>query len=470
MLHSLSSNSPTTKKSANSQSSDSGNKKPLKCPKNIWLSPTVLVWLCRILVGGTFIVSGVAKSIDLWGFIYKINQYLATWQMPMPTGVVFAGAAALASVEFLLGFLLITGSYKRTCAWCLGVVMAFMLPLTLYIAIANPVPDCGCFGDMLIISNSATFIKNVVLTVMVVYLIVKNASVAGLFTTYSQWLVAVLAIIYIIVVASFGYNIQPLIDFRPYPVGTPLGKYARTTGDDDIPAYTFIYEKNGVKQTFSEDSLPDDSWTFVDRIETQPAEPANASAFDGMITVYDEDEVEATSEAITDEGEEILLLIPDMHNLDVSSTYLINEINRYVTSRGGTMTAIIATDKEGIDIWRDLSLADYPIYTSEDTSIKEIARGNIAIVYLRDGVIQWKRSLNSIDTELFEHPNKRTLSSLNYSGTTIMLILTLSFLGLEFILWILDRSGRAVKLHFTRKNQKKLVNLHNGNGKAAPHN
>jgi hypothetical protein len=182
-----------------------------------------------------------------------------------------------------------------------------------------------------------------------------------------------------------------------------------------------------------------------------------------MITVYDEDESEATSEAITDEGEEILLLIPDMHDLDVSSTYLINEINRYISSRGGTMVAIIATNKEGIDIWRDLSLADYPIYTSEDTSIKEIARGNIAIVYLRDGIIQWKRSLSSIDAEQFEHSNKNTLSSLNYSGQMIMLILTLAFLGLEFILWILDRSGRAVKLHFTRKNQKKSVNLHIGN-------
>jgi uncharacterized membrane protein YphA (DoxX/SURF4 family) len=420
--------------------------------------------MCRILVGGAFIVSGVAKSIDLWGFIYKINQYLATWQIPMPTGVVFAVAAALSLAEFLLGFLLITGSYKRTCAWCIGAIMAFMLPLTLYIAIANPVPDCGCFGDMLVISNTATFIKNVVLSLLVAYLIVKNSSVPGLFTAYSQWLVAFIATIYIIFIELFGYNIQPLIDFRPYPVGTPLGKYARATGEDDIPEYTFIYEKDGVKQIFTEDSLPDDSWTFVDRTETKPTEKSSDSlTFDGMITVYDEDESEATSEAITDEGEEILLLIPDMHDLDVSSTYLINEINRYISSRGGTMVAIIATNKEGIDIWRDLSLADYPIYTSEDTSIKEIARGNIAIVYLRDGIIQWKRSLSSIDAEQFEHSNKNTLSSLNYSGQMIMLILTLAFLGLEFILWILDRSGRAVKLHFTRKNQKKSVNLHIGN-------
>ena len=50
---------------------------------------TILVWICRIIVGSTFVVSGISKTIDLWGFVYKIDQYLAVWQMPMPHGVVF---------------------------------------------------------------------------------------------------------------------------------------------------------------------------------------------------------------------------------------------------------------------------------------------------------------------------------------------------------------------------------------------
>lgn len=174
-----------------------------------------------------------------------------------------------------------------------------------------------------------------------------------------------------------------------------------------------------------------------------------------MITVYDENGDDATADAISAEGEEILLLIPDLHGIDVSSTYLINEIDRHINSRGGTMAAIIAADSEGVDMWRDLSMASYPIYTSEDTSIKEIARGSIAVVYLSDGIIRWKRTLSSIDSEIFEHPGPDTLASLGFSGKTIMLTLTMFFYGLELFLWILDRSGRAVKLHFTRRNQKK---------------
>ncbi|WP_295728148.1 BT_3928 family protein [uncultured Muribaculum sp.] len=416
---------------------------------------TFPVWLCRVVVGVTFVISGLAKTIDLWGFIYKIEQYLAVWQIPVPHGVVFTVATTLAASEFLLGFLLLTGSYKRTCSWLIGLMMAGMLPLTLYIAIANPVADCGCFGDMWVISNTATFIKNVVLTILIIYLIVNNSKVSGLFTTYSQWLVAVIAIIYILVIAIFGYNIQPLVDFRSYPTGTPLGLYAQGGMSDDDPTYVFVYEKDGVAREFSEDSIPDDSWTFVDRIEATPGAEPDQNRYDGMITVYDTDGNEATAEAIGSTGEEVLLLIPDMANTDISSTYLINEINRHVNSRGGRMAAIIASDNEGIDMWRDLSMASYPIFTSEDTSIKEIARGNIAVVYLRDGVIQWKRTLNSIDSEIFDKPEPDTLPSLGFSGKTIMWTLSLFFLGLELFLWILDRSGRAVKLHFSRMNQKK---------------
>lgn len=423
--------------------------------RHILTDRTFLVWVCRIAVGVTFVMSGLAKTIDLWGFIYKIEQYLAVWQIPVPQGVVFTVATTLAASEFLLGFLLLTGSYKRTCAWLIGLMMAGMLPLTLYIAIANPVADCGCFGDMWVISNTATFIKNVVLTLLVIYLIVNNAKVSGLFTTYSQWLVAVIAIIYILIIAIFGYNIQPLIDFRPYPTGTPLGLYAQGASDDDEPTYVFVYEKDGLTEEFSEDSIPDDSWTFVDRKEIRSGSETAHERYDGMITVYDTDGNEATAEAISPTEEEILLLIPDMANTDISSTYLINEINRHINSRGGRMAAIIASDSEGIEMWRDLSMASYPIFTSEDTSIKEIARGNIAIVYLRDGVIQWKRTLNSIDSEIFDNPGPETLISLGFSGKTIMWTLSLFFLGLELFLWILDRSGRAVKLHFSRMNQKK---------------
>lgn len=169
-----------------------------------------IVWTFRILVGAVFIVSGTTKMIDVWGFIYKIEQYLNVWSWPQPRSLVLVVAMGLSAVEFLTGWFLITGCYKRTCVWIMSLTMLGMLPLTFYIAVANPVSDCGCFGDFLLISNTATFIKNVVISAMLVYLLFHNRGVDGLFSAYSQWLVGFVALIYIIVIGLFGYNIQPL--------------------------------------------------------------------------------------------------------------------------------------------------------------------------------------------------------------------------------------------------------------------
>lgn len=285
------------------------------------------VWLFRILTGATFIVSGLSKMIDVWGFVYKIEQYLAVWEMPQPRSLVLAVAMALSGIEFLLGFFMATGCYKRTSAWLMSLIMLGMLPLTLYIWIADPVSDCGCFGDFLVISNFATFLKNVALAAMLVYLLFNNHKVSGMFTAYSQWLVAFVAFLYILAIGLFGYHVQPLIDFRPYKVGTPL------LGDDS-PAdaeeqFVFIYEKGGERHEFGEDELPDSTWTFVDRKEA-----GNMARDERAFAVFDGDD-DVTAEVLAPDSLQVLLLIPELDNIDVSSTYLINEMNRYVESRGG---------------------------------------------------------------------------------------------------------------------------------------
>lgn len=407
-----------------------------------------IVWICRLLVGATFIFSGLTKMIDVWGFIYKIEQYLAVWDMPQPRSLVLAVAMGLSGAEFMLGCFMATGCYKRTAAWLMTLIMLGMLPLTLYILIADPVSDCGCFGDFLIISNLATFLKNVALMIMLVYLLFNNHKVDGLFTSYSQWLVAFVSFLYIISIGLFGYHVQPLVDFRPYKVGTTL-LAGDGSGDADEEKFTFVYEKDGVQKEFGEDELPDSTWSFVDRrlVEGTAGDERAFAVFDG-----DED---VTAEVLAPDSIHVLLLIPGLEDIDVSSTYLINEMNRYVNSRGGRMTGIIGADDDGIDFWRDISMASYGLYSAEDTAIKELARGNVAVVYLKNGVIVWKRSLNSIDSDTFASPDDYTLDRLAYSGMGYFWLLTFLFVGVELFLWGIDRSGRAVKLHLTRRNRKK---------------
>ena len=111
------------------------------------------IWVLRLALGAVFILSGFVKLVDLWGFVFKIEEYLAVWNLMQPRTIVLVVALLLSGYEFVLGALLAMGCYKRSAPWGLGLMMAFMLPLTLYLWIADPVSDCGCFGDFWKLSN-----------------------------------------------------------------------------------------------------------------------------------------------------------------------------------------------------------------------------------------------------------------------------------------------------------------------------
>lgn len=128
-----------------------------------------IVVLCRLVVGAVFVFSGFVKGIDPWGSFYKFSEYFATFGMQGMENVALFGAFAVAVVEFVLGVSVLLGAFRRGGVLLTGMMMLVMLPLTLYLALTDVVPDCGCFGDAVVISNWATFWKNVVLTLMIAF-------------------------------------------------------------------------------------------------------------------------------------------------------------------------------------------------------------------------------------------------------------------------------------------------------------
>ncbi|MCM1028698.1 MAG: hypothetical protein NC484_03695 [Alloprevotella sp.] len=318
-----------------------------------------------------------------------------------------------------------------------------MLPLTLYIYIENPVSDCGCFGDFWVISNAATFWKNLAITGAVIFLWRYNSRLQPLFTPYSQWIVITLLGAYLLIVGLYGYNIQPMIDFRSFPVGSSLIIEDDTDDDDDIQDVTFIYEKGAIRKEFTIDSLPDSTWTFIESNE-HPEENWPKTE----LAVYNTDGIDATADAIRPEGDEIILVIPQPARAEISWTYFLNELQEFMAERGGDMAAFIAGGPDVADYWADIAMASYPVYTAESTTLKELARGNMSLVYLHDGRVVWKRSMAMIDTTtadamLFEGNN--SLAEMAHDGPSIFRWLSALLIFLLFILYIFDSTGRMIK-------------------------
>ena len=406
----------------------------------------IYVWILRLLVGSIFILSGTTKLIDLWGFIYKIEQYFFTWGVIEPRSIVFIGALCISAFEFIMGALLLVGSFKRTSSWSLLALMCVMLPFSLYVAIANPVDDCGCFGDFMKLSNSSTFIKNIIITIFLIYLSFNNHKVKGVFNRYIQWIQIFIYISYALIIGLIGYNTQPLVDFRGYKTGTSI--YPSSNDNYEI---SFIYERNGIQEHFNINNLPDSTWTFIERIENSKSNTNN------NLVVTDEFGDDITSEIISDYGEQLLLLIPEIDRADISYTYLINEINQKINARGGNMIGLLSTNQHGIDYWKDISMADYDIYAIEDTDIKEIARGNIALVYLIDGKIQWKRTLSSIDASLFMNEQEEDAFNAHYINNHMQFfVITIVHVVALVLLLLIDYFRLIVKQFLFRKTRKRV--------------
>lgn len=353
-----------------------------------------LVMCLRLVVGGMFVFSGFVKAIDPWGSYYKLVEYANVLGLDTLSGLSLFGAFALATFEFVLGVMLVTGSCRKVAPLCATVFMLVMTPLTLWLAITNAVDNCGCFGDFVVLSNWATLGKNVVLLAGCVCQLVVNKRVKSVFGPAVQWMVITLSFAYAMTISFNGYLTQPLLDFRPYKTGTQLKSQATSSNGSD---YVFIYEKDGLTREFVIDSVPDDDsgWTYVDRREVKkestPSQGQSIAAWDG------DDDV---SDSLLSHDKLLLILLPDIGKVSVANTFRINELQAYADQCGASVAALTSgTDVEIVE-WNDLAMAHYPIFKCDDSEIKTIARGNPAVVYVHEGKIEWKLTLMSIDPEL----------------------------------------------------------------------
>lgn len=344
-----------------------------------------LVWLLRLAVGAVFIFSGFVKAVDPWGFIYKIREYLDVWDISwVSRETVTVVAFTVAAGEFTSGVLLLTGCLRRTVVWFMLLLMAFMLPLTLYIYVFQPVADCGCFGDALVISNAATFYKNVAITLSLVFLVKYNNKVTMIYQPIVQWLVIVVSVVLCLFLSIVGYNVQPLVDFRHYPVGGTLA-------DDSESNVRLIYERDDVRQEFEVDALPDSTWTYVGRTSLESGLASSLAIFDG------DDEV--TADVLDPTAPQLLLMVSDPAQHTKARAGMANALNAYITNQGGSMIGIVAASGDELKTWMSKVEPDYEVYSADDTTIKEIVRGNAGIVYVKDGKIVWKRNLYSLPAD-----------------------------------------------------------------------
>ena len=362
--------------------------------------------ISRILLGLVFIFSGVVKAIDPLGTVYKIEDYLKafggffTELLPMAE----VAAWALIILELLLGVCMVLNIRSQWTAWVSLLFYLVMTPLTLYIALTNPVSDCGCFGDAVVLTNWQTFWKNVVLIILAIVLVACRKHTRQLWSNWMEVVLTVLTIVAAVAFMTWTRLHLPLKDFRPYKVGNHLPTLMEYPDDaePDVYEYSFVYEKDGVEQTFTLENYPkgDSTWTFVrsnSKLIKKGYEPP----------IHDFEIINAEGEDLTWdilESEEpvTLVVMYDLKKADKKQmAKVVNLLGDEAMRQEGDEAGVYILTGSGTDDIINFCL-EYPalsdcICTCDPVTLKTIVRANPGAIVVQNGTVMDKYNLRDRD-------------------------------------------------------------------------
>lgn len=355
----------------------------------------------RLIIGLTFIFSGFVKIIDPVGAGLIVGEYfkiIGIDSLPLLYQII---GMALSGAELLLGISVLLGlRMKVSCKLALGFVLVFTL-ITLFLAIFNPIQECGCFGEALKLTNWQTFYKNIILLVFALILYFqRNNFIPIAPKSWERGFVGVYALL-IILLSIYSYRHLPLIDFMEYKVGTDI--HEKLSMAENISEPTFgtilIYKKNGKVKTFLIDELPDSTWTFVDSKTKQVSSKALPAAIN--FAVSDREGNYITDSLLSIEGKLFITSIPYFDRLsgpDLDKLRLINEkfkekkINHIILT-GSSFWLIDSLNRDSLDI---------EFFYADHKTLLAMNRSNGGLIYLNNATVTAKWSINDMPVDSFD--------------------------------------------------------------------
>ena len=350
----------------------------------------VVVNCCRFLLGAVFVFSGFVKAVDPLGTYYKIQDYLTAFGMLQlyPDILPLGMSVLLAVIEFSVGIHLILGLKRRLTTRATLLIMLLMTPLTLYLALTNPISDCGCFGDAWVLTNWQTFGKNVVLLICAIVLVISPWNIFRFLTKKMEWTLSMYAPIFAFAIACYCLATLPILDFRPYRIGNNIreGMEIPEGAKPTIFDTRFTMERNGVQQVFSVDNYPDSTWTFVSA-ETVVVEKGYEPPIHDFLMEEMETGEDITDDVLDNPDYTFLLVMHRTEEANEGFIDLINELYDYSVEHGYGFYGLSSSSAEAIEQWRDRTGAEYPFCIMDDITLKTMVRSNPGLILIKGGVI-----------------------------------------------------------------------------------
>lgn len=421
--------------------------------------------VCRFVLAATFIFSGYVKAIDPVGTLYKLKDYAAAMSLNglLPDWALVGVAIALGALEFALGVFMLFAVRRHVVSRITLAFMTAMTVLTLWIFVADPVKDCGCFGDALKLTNGETLLKNIVLSACAALVAWRPVDMARFISRSNQWIVRYYTVAYIVITSVYCLYTLPIFDFRPYHVGMNIKQGMEIPEGAEQPEFesTFLLKKNGETREFTLDNYPDSTWEYVDTRTVQTKKGYEPPIHDFALTTCDTGE-DITEQVLTKKGYTFLLVSPRLAVADDSNFGDIDQIYEYAEENGIDFYCVTASANDEIERWRDLTGAEYKFCNADETTLKTMIRSNPGLMLLKDGTIIGKWSHNALpQTDDLTAPLQQLTigKAQNDSTTERLLIVLLTFFLPLSALALADRLWAWSKWIRNKQSNNRIFNL-----------
>ncbi len=359
--------------------------------------------ISRILFGIVFIFSGFVKGIDPWGSTYKFTDYFNAMGLEWMIWAAFPLGVLLAFGEFAIGVAFLFNWWMRLFSWLGLVFMLFFTPLTLWIALKNPVTDCGCFGDALVISNWETFYKNLVIIVLAIIAVKYRNWYSEQVKTKLPAILSILTFVVYFGIVFYSYNHLPVFDFRPFKIGANIPESMITPEDAPQAVYenTFYYKnKNtGKVKKFSEDNYPWKdtlNWEYDNMESVLIQEGYEPPIHDFSIETPEGDNI--IDFFVYDENYVFMLVAYDLNKSETKTQERINTLANWALEKELSFICLTSTLPEESMAFAEANEAPYEFFNCDEITLKTIIRSNPGLVLIKDGTILGKWHYNDIPT------------------------------------------------------------------------
>jgi len=349
--------------------------------------------IARTILGLLFIFSGFVKGVDPIGTTYKIEDYLAAYGMPWFINFSTILSVGLNLVEFLTGIMLLFNIRIKFTTIIASLMMIFFTITTIFDATANIVPDCGCFGDAIKLSNWQTLYKNLTINLFLLVLWCTVKKIRPTFYTGGE--VGIASFFGILFIAFQIYNLcyLPVIDFRDWKVGNKM------TNDEVLPVeYWTVYTNNESYEDTTmlisdipyNDSVWMSNWSFKDtKIIDKNVYPHN-------LMLIDEDGRDETAAVIGLPEPNLFIVSYSIEEMNLKHWDEIQNIIQYCSDNGYHVSFLTASEYDVYSQFVEEHPFDAVFYNADDIELKTMIRSNPGIVAMKDGVVLKKWHYNNV--------------------------------------------------------------------------